>query len=92
MLSSDESTCNVGSGDSNKSSDDDDVRSLSPDEILVSSDESDVEESKIPHPPDSDVSVNSDDIEFLQETSSESDGEHDEPINYKHKLDKYHSY
>ena len=95
LVSSDESTYDPGSEDSDSGKSSDDVRSLSPEEIIVSSDENDAQESllNIPHPPDSDVSISSDKIEFLQETSlSESDGEHDEPLNYEKKLDKYHSY
>ena len=95
LVSSDKSTYDLGSEDSNSGKSSDDVRSLSPEEIIVSSDENDAQESllNIPHPPDSNVSISSDEIEFLQETSSsESDGEHNEPLNYEKKLDKYHSY
>ena len=31
-------------------------------------------------------------MEFLQETSSESDEEDNKPLNYEEKLNKYHSY
>ena len=62
VLSSAKVVPNIGSEDSDESIDDD-VRSLSPDEILVSSDQSDAEESLliIPYPPDSDVPIFSDD-------------------------------
>ena len=93
MISSDENTYELGLENSDEASDDDE-RSLLPDEIIVTSGNSDAEESllNIPCPPDSDISISSDDIGFLQEISSESDKEHDKPLNYKKKLDKYRSY
>ena len=87
LMSSDESVYDLLSLEDSDASSDDDVRSLSPEEIIVSSDGSDDEES-IPHPPDSNVSISSDEIKLLDETSSESDAE----INYEVKLNKYHSY
>ena len=56
LMSSDESVYDLLSLEDSDASSDDDVRSLSPEEIIVSSDGSDNEES-IPHPPDSDVSI-----------------------------------
>ena len=44
------------------------------------------------YPCDSDVSISSDEIELLAETSSESDGESSTEINYETKLTKYRSY
>ena len=93
VMSSDESVYDLLSSEDSDASSDDDVRSLSPEEIIVSSDDSDNDET-IPHPPDSDVSICSDEMELLDVTSSESNGESSEQcrIDYKSKLDKYHSY
>ena len=94
LLSSDESVFELLDSKDPDESSDDNAKSLSPEEIVVSSDEAEVEE-KMPNtaqPVDSDVSILSDAMEFLQETSSESDEEDNQPLNYEEKFKKYHSY
>ena len=54
------------------SSPEEDARSLSPEEIIISSDEEENERSQPQEPVESDVSVDSDDMELLEETSSSS--------------------
>ena len=94
LLSSDESVFELLDSKDPDESSDDDAKSLSPEEIVVSSDEAEVEEKMLntTQPVDSDVSISSDAMEFLQETSSESDEEDNQPLNYEEKLKKYHSY
>ena len=94
LLSSDESVLELLDSEDPDESSDDDAKSLSPEEIVVSSDEAEVEEKmqNTAQPVDSDVSISSDAMEFLQETSSESDEEDNQPLNYEEKLKKYHSY
>ena len=94
LLSSDESVFELLDSKDPDESSDDDAKSLSPEEIVVSSEEAEVEE-KMPNtaqPVDSDVSILSDAMEFLQETSSESDEEDNQLLNYEEKLKKYRSY
>ena len=96
VLSSDESVCKVLDSDDSDSSTDDYARSLSPEEIIISSDddadEAEEQTSKTAQPVDSDVPISSDEMEYLDSTSSSSDEDSDEPINYKRKLKKYNSY
>ena len=92
-VSSDESAYELLSPDDSDSSSDEDAQSLSPEEILLSSDEEKVSETAWQDEHDSDVSLASDVMEFLQETSSdESDVDGDVPLNYKERLKKYSSY
>ena len=92
-VSSDESAYELLSSDDSDSSSNEDAQPLSPEEILLSSDEEKVSETAWQDKHDSDVSLVSDVMEFLQETSSdESDVDGDVPLNYKEGLKKYCSY
>ena len=90
-VSSDESAYELLSSDDSDSSSDEDAQSLSPEEILLSSDKEKVSETAWQDKHNSDVSLASDVMEFLQETSSD-ESDVDVPLNYKERLKKYRSY
>ena len=92
ILSSDKSVYKLLDLEDLDESTDDDAKSLSPDEILISSDDAELEEQMPNIAVDSDESILNDAIEFLQETSLESDGDGNDELNYEDKLTKYHSY
>ena len=91
--SSDDSLSGLLSSNESDSSPEEDARSLSPEEIIISSDEEENERSQPQEPVESDVSVDSDDMELLEETSSSSSSESDNDIvDWKKKLKKFNSY
>ena len=92
LQSSDESSYELLSSQESEVSSEDDARSLTPDEISLSSEDGDEEMLKTTQACDSDVSVASDDIDLLQETSSDGDGESESETNYETTLTKYRSY
>ena len=94
LLSSDKSVYELLDAEDPDESNDDDAKSLSPEEIVVSSDNAEVEQQmwNTAQHVDSDVSILNDAMEFLQETSSDSDEESNDPLNYEEKLKKYRSY